>query len=121
MVGIPTLSNAGAATVAAMTYAAVEGRPIPRIIQAIMDIKSIRKIFPLDSWKTIWANRTPNPVMLTIPITIPAEAQAMVTGMHDLVACKTTFFNSIHGNLFSNRYVRTIPISKIEVMANIAE
>ena len=105
---------------AAMMYAAVEGRPMPMTIHASMIINSIRKRFPPDTSKTMLVNFTPMPVMLTMPITIPAHAQAIATGTVVFAAVISASTISFKGNRFCVISVLVMPTASKATIAKIA-
>jgi hypothetical protein len=59
--------------------------------------------------------------MLTIPITIPAEAQASETGTAVRAVLRQTSFSSFRGKRLSRRKVLMIPILNIAPNAKSAE
>jgi hypothetical protein len=79
--GTPSCTSAGAAMVAKTMYLAVVGRPIPRIMEAIMVRKSVTIRLPPATLMINEAKRSPSPVRVTTPTTIPAQAQAAATPM----------------------------------------
>jgi len=66
-------------------------------------------------------NFTPIPVILTIPITIPAQAQAMATGIVVLTALTKDSFISSIGKRFSLTMHFMQPTTSSTAIANIAE
>ena len=78
---IPSCSNAGAASVATKIYAAAVGKPIPSINEAIIVNNNAKNMLPPDNDITRDENFNPRPVKVIIPIIIPAQAQAVATGI----------------------------------------
>src|SRR5690554_5725448 len=82
---MPSFTRAGAAMVAVIRYAGMDGSPIPRIIQVIMVRKSVNIRLDCPSWMMALAILSPNPVRLTTPMMIPTTAQATATETTALV------------------------------------
>ena len=77
--GIPSFANAGAAIVAVMIYAGIEGSPMPRIIQVIIVKNNVNSRLVEPSAIMVLAIVRPNPVFEQTPMMIPTQAQATAT------------------------------------------
>ena len=77
--GMFSFARAGAAMVAVMIYAGIEGRPMPRIIQVIMVNTSVKRMLVLPREIIVLAMVRPNPVLEHTPMMMPTQAQATAT------------------------------------------
>ena len=71
----------GARMEAAMTYAAVVGRPMPRMTQVMAVNTRDGNSMECASWIIMSPKITPIPVRETMPTTMPAQAQPMTMDM----------------------------------------
>ena len=117
---MPAAVRLGTPTVAAMIYAAVLGRPIPMMMQANMTSRSMSTRCPPESLNTMLVNLMPMPVIDTIPITIPAQAQATVTDTVVLEAFTKALNTSLKGRRLFVSHSLTKPMTSSTAMLNSA-
>ena len=75
----PSLIIAGTSSETITMYDGVVGMPMPRTIPAIAVSTSAAASEFCDSVMTTWVKVIPSPVIVTQPITMPAQAQAIAT------------------------------------------
>src|SRR6185312_12629762 len=75
----PSLMIAGTSSDTMTMYEGVVGMPIPRTMPAIAVSTSAATSELCASTITNWVNVMPRPVMVTQPMTMPAQAQAIAT------------------------------------------
>ena len=102
--------KAGATTVARIRYAAVVGKPIPKIIATTIVINKAKNGMPTDHVKINPDILEPKPVMPKVPAIIPAAAQAMAIGTMffvPLIMAKLRFWKKVNDILLVHNIFKT--------------